>query len=319
MSGVASRPRKAAGPSSRRFLVITRAGANSSHEAWLEGAQERLFDLVVTEWQPTHIPVSHEGVEVLPWPGGRNEGYSRYFESHPDIFTRYQSIALIDDDIIMSADDINRCFLMGAKYELELWQPSLSWDSYFSYGSTLNNPLYQIRYTNFIEMMCPFFSARFLKRAGATFSLGYLVGIDILWPRLIESAAYRCAVVDAVIAKHGRPVGAHKRLHGFSERRTYNDEIQELMTRLGVSFRGPVVYAAVTRRGRSITSKILLSASVAGVVSAIFRAKNKRFTAARIADHARHILTRPAQIDAVPMERIEALGKPDARTKPKRA
>jgi len=277
------------------------------HDRWLLGAQPRLFDLVVSEWQPTGVPTGGDGVTVVSAPGPRNDGYARYFAQNPQIFDQYASIALIDDDVLIDTDGINACFTLGEDHGLELWQPSLTWDSYFSYAFTLHNPLFELRFCNFVEMMCPFFSSRLLRLAAPTFSLGYLVGIDTLWTRLLEDGALKYAVIDAVSATHTRPIGLNKALHGFAGGSGYAQEIGDLLGRLGLEFRGPVIYAGVSKRGRRVSNRPLLSAAVSALAPALAAARNRRFMLARLADHARHILTRPINNAPIPLASIEAL------------
>jgi hypothetical protein len=292
--------------------VITRAGAGSVHESWLSGPEARLFDLVVAEWQPTNIPIRHDGVTRELIPGPRNAGYAAYLARNAEIFEKYKYIALIDDDVLMSTDDLNRCFQIGERRYLQLWQPSLTWDSYFSYAFVLHNPLFELRYSNFIEMMCPFFSSELLRLATPTFSLGYLVGIDVIWTRLLKDGNLKYAVVDSVKARHTRPVGANKRLHGFSGGRGYGDEVAELLQRLDIEFRGPVVYAGVSKTGRLITNTWALSASVSAILPALQQSRNRPFALARILDHARHIITRPSLYAPIPPAGLERLATPSS-------
>ena len=55
------------------------------------------------------------------------------------LLDRYERIALIDDDSQNKTVDLSRCFKVGTEFTLQLWQPSLTWDCYATYGATLRN------------------------------------------------------------------------------------------------------------------------------------------------------------------------------------
>jgi hypothetical protein len=79
--------------------------------------------------------------------GGKWEGLHAFFAEHPGILNLYDWVWLPDDDIDTTATTINSLFDLMDEQRLDLAQPSLSWDSYYTYFATLNNPRFKLRYT----------------------------------------------------------------------------------------------------------------------------------------------------------------------------
>lgn len=107
---------------------------------------------------------------------------------------------------MISTEDVNRLFSMMREYQLKIAQPSLVM-SYYTYKHTAFHPFYILRYTNFVEMMMPCFSRDALKAVLPTFEQKIRwCGIEMHWPVLVGSNHKDMAIVDAVSAKHTRPV-----------------------------------------------------------------------------------------------------------------
>ena len=199
---------------SHKNLVVVRAGPNSLHPGWTQGPGEPEFDLLVAAYEAGSSDSSAEWLIRLP--GRKIAGYNELFRLHPELLERYEYIALFDDDIRVGKQDLNRLFSIGREYRLQLFQPTLSWDSYFSYAATLSErKRYVLRYTNIVEMMCPVFSASHLKLALPLFGLGYETGIDLVWTHLADDPWYKYAIIDDVVVRHTRPVGTTKAQQGF--------------------------------------------------------------------------------------------------------
>ncbi len=294
--------------SGNRNLVIVRAGRASLHPAWLAGAERPNFDLLVTAYEDG-VPCidGRPDVATVPVPGRKIAGFDRVFTDHPELLDTYSRIALLDDDLETDASTINRIFDIGERHSLRIWQPSLTADSYFSYAVFLQNKAFTLRYTNFIEMMCPFFAADTLREIRPLFALGLEVSIDLLWCRCFDAPWFKCAVIDTVTVKHCRPVGTTAEQQGFAGGRTYDDEIAEAMEMFGTSFRGPVVYAGLTAQGRLIGRPEQIALQAIGQIGYWSSTPmGKPVFLRRIADHVRHCLTRPVNLDRV--ESLRDLG-----------
>ncbi|MBZ9677687.1 DUF707 domain-containing protein [Mesorhizobium sp. ES1-1] len=301
-------PRQFLKGSGVRNLVIVRAGRRSLHPGWAKGSGKAGFDLLVAAYE---AGVSHAPTDLSVFiPGRKIAGYHALFQCYPEILENYDLIALIDDDIDTTTDDINRLFEIGKKYKLDLFQPALSSDSYFSYASTLaSGKRYVLRYTNTVEMMCPVFSARCLRSALGLFGLGYETGIDLLWSRLTDTPWLRYAIVDDVVVRHTRPVGTTKTLQGFGVNERYDVQVDAVLKRFGAEFRGFVTYAAVNRRGQLVRSRFLIGLNSLRLLRSLFKTPLKWSQFLRLAtDYTRHCWSRPINLQRIDIAGIEKPG-----------
>ncbi len=79
--------------------------------------------------------------------------YSRW----PEIFSQYEAVMVMDDDIIIGADGLTRLF--DVRRELDLWalQPAFRISGKLSWDVTRVRPTTRLRYTDFIALTCPLF------------------------------------------------------------------------------------------------------------------------------------------------------------------
>ena len=112
-----------------------------------------------------------------------------YFAINESLNTikKYNAIFLPDDDITVSAKDINRLFDIFYKYDLDLAQPAVK-SGKINHLMTKRNLFCFLRYVNFIEMMGPIFRTDILLEVLPIFNLtrsGW--GIDFLWSKKLEN------------------------------------------------------------------------------------------------------------------------------------
>jgi hypothetical protein len=287
-----------------RNLVVVRAGRSSLHPGWRDAGSCATFDLLAARYEPGPSMPDAPGIAEVDIPGRKVAGYATLFRQYPDLLDRYDFIALFDDDLRATQADLERLFQIGAGYGLDLFQPSLSWSSHFTYAATLHNPRYLLRYTNMVEMMCPVFRAIHLRRALPLFDCSFETGIDLLWCRLTDAPRFRYAIVDAVSVTHTRPVGSTKHRQGFRQGETYDSQIDALLDRFDARFRGTVTYAAILVDDRRVTSRL----SIALRSSTLWRAwgatpMRKLHFARFLTDYARHCLFRPLDLGQVDLRR----------------
>lgn len=277
----------------RDFLIIVRAGAKSLHPSWVDLSRPRSFDLLVAAYSKDAPALHGEGITTLYVPGWKVKGFAQLFANSPQLLTDYRYIALIDDDIETDQDSLERCFALGEAASLRVWQPSLSWDSYFSHACVLTNPHFKRRYVNFVEMMCPFFEAEYLRKIGSLFELGYETGIDTVWSRFMKNSWLQAAVLDEVSVRHTRPVGMLKHHQGFGVDEAYDAKVAEVASLFGMRFGGGVAYAGVEHSGALTTNRAVLAYRALEIAPALRHTPMDRLTAGRlIAAFIRHTLTR---------------------------
>lgn len=281
--------------------MIVRAGRGSLHPRWLEGADTPRFDLLVAAYEEGAESSSQYQSSLIHIPGSKIAGYHQLFRQRPELLDQYEYFGLFDDDLLTTAGDINRLFALGKAHGLNLFQPALSWDSYFSYAATLANPgQFQLRYTNTVEMMCPVFSRDYLRRALPLFGLGYETGIDLIWARLSNDPWFRYAIIDAVAVTHTRAVGSTKDQQGFDADKGYEAQISEVLDRFGATFRGYVTYGGIDRQGRRVVSRQLMAWHSLSVWGA-WRSTPLplRIFARFVTDYTRHCVTRPLNLEQI--------------------
>ncbi|HMQ92248.1 MAG TPA: hypothetical protein PKA33_03470 [Amaricoccus sp.] len=287
-----------------RNLIVVRAGRASLHPGWVEGPSRPGFDLLVARFEAGPSLDEREGHAEIAISGRKVSGFARLFREHPELLANYDFIALLDDDLRASQQDLERLFGFGDRYGLDLFQPSLSWTSHFSYAACLSNPHYRLRYTNMVEMMCPVFRAAHLARALPLFDLSFETGIDLLWCRLTDSPGLRYAIVDDVVVAHTRPVGSTKHRQGFGKDETYDRQIARLLDMFGTRFRGIVTYAAIDTMGRRTGSRpaIALRSLVLWRAWAVTPMPTRHFVRF-LTDYLRHCLWRPLNLGRVDLKR----------------
>lgn len=310
-------------PSRHKNLIIVRAGPSSLHANWLEGGGA-IFDVLVAAYHPDAMAEDTERVRHEFIPGAKVAGWNAVFGAHPELLDRYDRIALIDDDVDATAATFNACFKIGERYDLHIWQPALSPDSYITYAASLQNPHFVLRFCNYVEMMCPFFQSRLLKKVAPLFAMGFESGIDLIWCSIANESGGLCAVIDGCQVRHTRPVGRAKDLNGFVNRR-YETDIYACLERFGMRWPSWVVTGAISRNDKFIGSNVLLSLSAASALSTLPAAPpgTRRYRTKAALDYLRHQATRPPYFGVDVTARLgtgeaRATGKPRAAVRSRR-
>lgn len=188
----------------KKNAVFVPVGKDSLHRQLLKGDAD--FDLHLLIYDGSYNKFCNDSDFVACDAGYKMDMTYRYLHRHPELFEKYEYFFLLDDDIVISTEDVNRLFSMMREYQLKIAQPSLVM-SYYTYKHTAFHPFYILRYTNFVEMMMPCFSRDALKAVLPTFEQKIRwCGIEMHWPVLVGSNHKDMAIVDAVSAKHMRPV-----------------------------------------------------------------------------------------------------------------
>ena len=193
---------------SRPFLVIVRAGDKSLHPQWLEGDGPRNWDIIVNYFGDDPERYRQDDVVRIDSKGPKWPALHDVIRAHPEMMARYSHVWLPDDDLATDKQSINRLFEICVAYELEMAQPALSWDSYSTHLVTLQHTNSLIRYTNFVEIMAPCFSASMLAKSLPLFVANLSGwGLDFMWSKLADSPETGVAIIDMVTVRHTRPIG----------------------------------------------------------------------------------------------------------------
>ncbi len=222
------------GKSFRKGLVVLRANERSLHRTWKADVadNDRNWDLCVSWYgkEETFGPEVGGEYQVL-------QNQDRKFTAihkllHADsLLWDYDYFMFPDDDILASWLSINTLFEICREHALELAQPALKHGSFFGPLETLQRPHSLMRFTNFVEVMCPIFSKEALRRCIPSFEhpvMGW--GLDTIWHSLLGGRATSTAIIDLVAIEHTRPVGMQYGNYDVSA------EQRELARLYGVSF-----------------------------------------------------------------------------------
>ncbi|HEY9068552.1 MAG TPA: hypothetical protein VIO33_26435 [Burkholderiaceae bacterium] len=188
------------------YLALFRAGPSSLHPHAVQRLAEQNFDYALS-WFGDQPPAMAEGAAFVHLQkGAKWPGLEQTLVAHWDTIQKYKYVWLPDDDLLCVPEDVSRMFAICDDLRLELAQPALTRDSYFTHATTLQHTAFQVRFTNFVEIMAPVLSTDMLARVFHTLAgniSGY--GLDALWPRFSEIG--RIAIIDDTPVKHTRPVG----------------------------------------------------------------------------------------------------------------
>ena len=188
------------------FLALFRAGPNSLHPHAVQRLEEQNFDYALS-WFGDEPPLHAQGAAFVHMQkGAKWPGLERTIAEHWDLLQQYEYVWLPDDDLLCEPEQVSRMFAISRDLQLDLAQPALTRDSYFSHLITMQHTAFQLRFTNFVEVMAPLFSTDMLARIYPTLA-GNISGwgLDSLWPRL--SKLGKVAIIDDTPVKHTRPVG----------------------------------------------------------------------------------------------------------------
>ena len=244
----------------KKNLVVVRAGGKSLHHRWQEIAHEnRNYDLLISFFSDeAYTEFSPEpGVEAVLDKGGKWDGLFRTLSDRD--LSQYDYFWLPDDDLDISAHDVNALFDAMRFYGLRIAQPSLSPDSYFSHFVFSQCPGFVLRYTNYIEIMAPCLHREILTKALPLFQStmsGY--GLDYIWCRWAEAGAFRAAILDEIVMHHTRPVGKNLKV-AMAEQGNLSSEQEEavLKAMFDLSRRTvPLVFAAILQGGQPVSGRI---------------------------------------------------------------
>lgn len=189
----------------RHNLLIVRAGDDSLHPRWLGNAVPRNFDLLVSYFGATPERYRDGSDFYHSMPGPRWPAHHAICSQNPEFLARYQRVTFACDDLDATPATWNRLFDLCDWYELDLAQPAV--DGHTSWDITRPQAGCLLRYTNYVETMCPAFSRRALERLRGTFAesiSGW--GLDFVWSLQLPYPEFKMAIVDSVRVVHTTPV-----------------------------------------------------------------------------------------------------------------
>jgi hypothetical protein len=208
-------------PNRRKNLIVLSANSKSLHTGWPQNIDpsRRSWDLCLAWYgdETSFLQRPPSEYSVLLKKGNKLQCLHRLCYPGSPLFD-YEYVAFPDDDIATSWMDLNRIFQICADYNLLLGQPALSHDSYIAHAILRQQPDKILRFTNFVEIMTPFFSRLALRRCSGTFNFGASGwGLDRAWPVILGDPRNRIGIIDAVPVHHTRPIGLNYDIQAASQ------------------------------------------------------------------------------------------------------
>jgi hypothetical protein len=194
-----------AGHLDRIVLVFVQCGPGFD-AAYLE--EPRSYDLLLNYYREASVhPMADIAVVQA---GTKTTAIRRLTELRPDLLLRYQAVLFLDDDVEISAQDIEALFRAMRAEELDLAQPALTADSATAYPF-LKRPSAGagVMRVSSVEIMAPALTRRALESAKWVFAesvSGW--GGDLLLGPAVRAACgpMSVGVIGSVAVRHPAPV-----------------------------------------------------------------------------------------------------------------
>lgn len=181
-----------------RFLVYTCAGERSNVAQWLEGA--RNFDLWVNDYgyqADLHRDLADHHTARA---GKKFPNLHHFHGSRPDFLDQYEAVFVADDDLVIDGPGISRLFEIREEQDLWLLQPAFLPSGRVSHPTTRVHRGRILRWTNFVECVCPLFRRDLLQGFLGVYD-PVVVGWGVDWwylDHLGPDLRGKVAVIDAV-------------------------------------------------------------------------------------------------------------------------
>lgn len=224
-------------------LVICPAGDNSIHNTW--NTEGRDFDTVILYYgdnEKVFEEYSKTSNRCLKVKGQKGKLLFDFISNNIPYIINYDFIWQVDDDIKSNFLDINKFFKINKLYDLWLSQPCISQNVSFEIEKKNIDTI--LRFTNFVEILCPCFSLRTLLFLYNTYNYNQSSwGLDFLWPKLLGYPLDKIAIVDEVEVEHTRPVASG---YGSRFKKEPMLELKEIFNNFNLSF-NQTCYGAVKK------------------------------------------------------------------------
>jgi hypothetical protein len=145
------------------------------------------------------------------------------------IHHNHKYIGFLDDDISVSVSELNHLIQIAEIEKLDVFQPSLSHDSYFQHRQFIHKPGFQIIEQLWVEIMAPFYRYE-VFHAFAPYLMDHIsgYGVDVYLVPTIQNILNlnNTAVVHKIQIKHIRPIRSDSKV--FSNSKTGLIESNEM-------------------------------------------------------------------------------------------
>jgi len=144
-------------------LVFTSAGDRTDFDnLWLD--VEREYDVWVVYYgsnEKTYERYKSKVDYIEKRVGSKFQNFEHIYKTKN--LSKYERFFIVDDDIIISTQDINKLFIMSQAHDFWICGPSFDEKSRISHRITKHNPGVLFRYTNYIEVNTPLLTKKALN------------------------------------------------------------------------------------------------------------------------------------------------------------
>jgi hypothetical protein len=190
----------------RKNLVIVPCGDNSLHSNWLNENQD--FDLALIYYGDSDemFQKYQENAKFSIRQKGQKWHLIHFLiTKYEKELKDYEYFWFPDDDLDADYKKINVLFALNNDFKLSLSQPSLEGYVSFDIERKVENSI--LRFTNFVEIICPVMDNNTLFKLLETFILNQSGwGLDFLWPKLLNYPTNKIAIIDEVTVTHTKPI-----------------------------------------------------------------------------------------------------------------
>jgi hypothetical protein len=181
-------------------LVFVAAGDTSLHQHWLYCSD---FDVYINYYGDVTGRYEKDGQFYSTFKGTKYKILLQALEANPDLFNNYQNIWVPDDDIYLDADGVSKMFNSFKEFDLMLGQPGII--GFISIPISAAVPFSRVRFTNWVEIMCPIFSRVCLQAVKHTFTENESHwGIEFIWNMILGNPTDKIGIIDETPAVHTR-------------------------------------------------------------------------------------------------------------------
>lgn len=163
-------------------ILFTSAGDNTKfYDLWCY--PDRTYDIFICYYGDGDDHKYEEYSDIyLRRKGSKMQNFYHVWKNNIGDIRNYKNYYIVDDDIIITTQEINELFTLLNNLNVWVLQPSFSEKSQVSHSITKQNKESKYRYTNFIEINTPFFTNYAITECMKVYDpilTGY--GIDILF------------------------------------------------------------------------------------------------------------------------------------------
>ena len=185
--------------------MISPIGDRSVHRSWLAGPDKPNFDLFLLYYGDGADTAEADAKYYVRRKGFKWEHMHYVAEAHAATLSQYDRIWCPDDDVACDTAGVHLLFELFERYKLQVAQPAIAQGEFTFRGLTQRRGNV-LRYSPFVEGMCPIFTREAFVKLKPTFlesRSGW--GIDWLWTKYV--APHEMAIIDKVGVHHTGPLG----------------------------------------------------------------------------------------------------------------